>query len=142
MDILKNGKVYVVGIHPTKNEKVKQLELRSETESTIQENQVGFFLKGLEGVSPTVSKRVAFQSISTDQIEALGIAEGVDLAEKIKQPCRIKVSEVLTARTWESNGKTFAQEARPCRAERRESLYQCTCPVLLLFHPIARHFDV
>jgi len=102
--------ILVSAIKDTKNENVKQLELRVQITKSAEANPVAFFLQGLQNVSPTVEQRVAYQSVSTEFIEKFGITLGCNLAEKTGLAnLRLVIKESLFPRTWKNPDGSVGQ---------------------------------
>ena len=91
------NKVRVEKIHGTSNPDIFRLECRQETQKTAVDGNLGYWLKG---VIDTKEQRVAFQSVSTQFIDEMGITEGATLEDCTGVPIKIVIKETFNGRKW------------------------------------------
>ena len=91
------NKVRVEKIHGTSNPDIFRLECRQETQKTAVDGNLGYWLKG---VIDTTEQRVAFQSVSTQFIDEMGITEGAILEDCTGVPIKIVIKETFNGRKW------------------------------------------
>ena len=90
---MKKQEVTVVEINPTKNPEVMNVRVQSPNQSS--ETTFDVFMQGAS-FAKAKSPLTAFQGMTPQAIEALGIAPGVILSEAIGRDCAIRVVETTT----------------------------------------------
>lgn len=98
---MKKGKVIITGVKEVKNG-AYQLTLSQSV--TDENNVVGFFMQGHDGIAGVERNRVTWQTVSRQMMEKYHFAEGQILDDIIRsqigKECNIQVNEGFTARTW------------------------------------------
>jgi len=106
--------ITVTNILSTKNDQIKQLELKAVVEKPASANPVSFFLKGVQNVGPNTETRPFYQSVSTDFIAEKNISIGCDFGKSIGFPsARLVVTETFVQGSWTNkDGSTGYQSPK------------------------------